>query len=233
MRMKLAGTIPDAMFATQRLVNLSLANNALSGSLGGAAWANATVVGLRNLDLSSNNLTGKLPPAWSALWLVSLNLSRNVLSGGWGALSCTTLWQKGGRVGCQEPVRHRGHGNCNGLHSTVVFCHHDNPDSSYDRPPAGFLPSEWSAMPAGNGTELQLLNNNLTGPIPEAWSVRSASWANISVAGNPAMCGALPTWYTARFPASGPMVAGACAQAGAAGVGESNANQPSTARACR
>jgi hypothetical protein len=78
----LAGGVPDALLNHHTLMSLSLARNALSGPLGGAAWVTAnSTAALRSLDLSGNAFSGALPPEWSALSLYSLNLSRNNLTG--------------------------------------------------------------------------------------------------------------------------------------------------------
>lgn len=64
-------------------------------------------------------------------------------------------------------------------------------------------------MPAGSGTNLLLSNNTLLGPIPAAWSTRASSWLNLNVAGNPTICGLLPTWYTTQFTTYLPLIDGA------------------------
>jgi len=67
----------------------------------------------------------------------------------------------------------------------------------------GFLPAEWAAMPAlPNATVVDISYNDLLGPIPAAWSARSSSWGAVVVAGNPRMCGALPSWFSTRFGAN-------------------------------
>lgn len=66
--------------------------------------------------------------------------------------------------------------------------------------PAGFLPQAWAWMPDGaNNTVLDVSGNDLTGPIPDAWSRRSPNWQRLVLMRNSRMCGALPAWANATW----------------------------------
>jgi hypothetical protein len=229
--MGLTGPVPETFFQSPRLAHLNLSANTLTGVLGGAAWANASA--LRVLDLSGNSLGGTLPPDWANMTLYSVNVSRNSLMGArdfapawrWGladvpgaqaSLWARPLWGVGRSA---RPLCVRLRDRPRPAHTFArAMCSLGHPEHNpLSSNFAGFLPQEWAAMPAGNGTELQLANNSLQGAIPDGWGARSSFWRNVSVAFNPAMCGALPPWFTARFNSSAPMTAGA--QHGTAGSG--------------
>nr|GMC60536.1 probable inactive receptor kinase At5g10020 [Ipomoea batatas] len=85
---ELDGTIPASFFASSTLMNLNLSGNHLTGSipLGGSHSSELLVLPsfpqLETLDLSSNSLTGYLPPDISNLGrLKLLNLGKNKLAG--------------------------------------------------------------------------------------------------------------------------------------------------------
>lgn len=75
-------------------------------------------------------------------------------------------------------------------------------------------------------TALDASMNMLQGPIPASWSTRQETWVAVNVTGNADVCGALPSWFTARFVSNGAMIGGArrrflppCSQQRAASVG--------------
>lgn len=73
-------------------------------------------------------------------------------------------------------------------------------NDTHKRTHTGLLPAEWGTMPVpANGTGLDLSYNDLLGPFPDAWGARSSGWRSVAAVGNARMCGALPTWFTARF----------------------------------
>ncbi|GAB4851838.1 hypothetical protein Ancab_031237 [Ancistrocladus abbreviatus] len=76
---KLSGDIPTSLVYCTKLSVLRLRANGLSGSIPGGLFG----MGLKELDLSSNELTGPLPAGSSKLLesLLLLDLSRNNLSG--------------------------------------------------------------------------------------------------------------------------------------------------------
>ncbi|KAG6423647.1 hypothetical protein SASPL_114049 [Salvia splendens] len=77
---ELSGSIPPSLTQLRALVQLELYNNSLSGKLPSGGWSNMT--GLRRLDASTNELTGRIPVELCELPLESLNLYENNLHGG-------------------------------------------------------------------------------------------------------------------------------------------------------
>ncbi|XP_047946497.1 receptor-like protein kinase HSL1 [Salvia hispanica] len=77
---ELSGSIPPSLTQLRALVQLELYNNSLSGKLPSGGWSNMT--GLRRLDASTNELTGRIPVELCELPLESFNLYENNLHGG-------------------------------------------------------------------------------------------------------------------------------------------------------
>ena len=93
-RVGLVGPLTAALGDLRKLVTLDLSFNQLTGSLP-PAWGAAAAGALRTLLLTSNQLSGSLPPSWAAAGrfphLISMQLGTNKISGGLPA-----TWAAGG-----------------------------------------------------------------------------------------------------------------------------------------
>ncbi|BDA50369.1 probable leucine-rich repeat receptor-like protein kinase PEPR2 [Coccomyxa sp. Obi] len=118
---------------------LELNNCNFTGSLP-AQWA-AQLPALQHINISSNLLTGTLPPQWSFLNLTVINLDRNNLAG-----SIPSAWGASGAL------------------SSLTALH------LYSNALSGSLPATWNTPGTLPSLAiLDVADNNLTGALPTAW----------------------------------------------------------------
>ncbi|BDA50370.1 MDIS1-interacting receptor like kinase 2 [Coccomyxa sp. Obi] len=136
----LGGTLPASWGgyggSLQLLNRLELNNCNFTGSLPGL-WASG-LPALQHINISSNMLTGTLPPQWITMNLTVLNLDRNQLTG-----SIPAVWGANGSLKALTDLH---------LYSNAL---------------SGSLPDTWNApgtLPSL--TTLDVANNNLSGTLP-------------------------------------------------------------------
>ncbi|WIA22990.1 hypothetical protein OEZ86_009908 [Tetradesmus obliquus] len=207
--MGLAGNLPQEFALLRSLKALDLSRNKLSGTIPGAFGSNGTLAGLRELNLSSNILTGPLPAEMRGLTeLQKLDLSFNMFAGGlpmeWGQCSADTVdvsYNQLSEVPGSDYFSNyaktvkvlvlRGNalnGTLPGGWGTSSLQFLDLAQNKL----AGWLPPAWLDPAAGSYLQLQYINlaqNMLSGSIPAVWSNGTASLRTLILSDNPGLSG--------------------------------------------